>query len=185
MERQPTPEVPSRPLSAVAVDAEEVRKAWSEMRDTHDIAPLLQRLRLSRIEALRLLAHDWAWPAHPHSMWFLIQELAGTGLPIMVFVGNHAVTQIYKGPIERPVMAGTWWNVLDRRFNLHVEASGLGESWVVRKPVPEGAVTSLEVFDRSGELVLLVFARRGVGQPEPEEWRERLRAIVRAVGDGV
>ncbi|GIW44915.1 MAG: hemin-degrading factor [Candidatus Binatia bacterium] len=170
---QPTAsEAPASP-----VDAEALRRAWAGMRDTHDIFGLLRRFRLSRLQALHRLGPSWAVPAKPEALWELLQAVASSELPIMVFVGNRAVTQIYKGRIGRTAVAGDWWNVLDAKFNLHVQRSALGQSWVVRKPVPEGHVTSLEVFDRDGDLLVQVFSYRRPGTEESAEWRATLDRI--------
>lgn len=181
--------VPSRPSRTTApvraesggekksVDARALRAAWAAMRDTHDIVDLLQSFGVSRLQAFEALGRDWAIPAAGDALWRLLTKVSATAFPIMIFVGNRAVTQIYKGPIEKAVLARGWWNVLDGRFNLHVDAGRLGPSWIVRKPVPEGHVTSLEVFNDRGELVLIVFSRRPVAQPEPAAWRELLASL--------
>lgn len=159
-------------------DPGELRKAWAGMRDTHDVFSLLRRFGITRLRALSALGTEWALPALPDALWRLLQEVAATGLPIMVFVGNAAVTQIYKGPIQKIALAGDWWNVLDPRFNLHVQHRAVGQSWIVRKPVPEGIVTSLEVFSRNGELVTQIFSYRQPCTAESEEWRAALARLV-------
>jgi putative hemin transport protein len=94
----------------------------------------------------------------------------------MIFVGNRGMIQIHTGPIARVVDAAGWLNVLDPEFNLHVRSADVAETWVVRKPTRDGIVTSLELYDRAGETIALVFGRRKPGTPEREEWREQLAA---------
>ncbi|MCX8072220.1 MAG: hemin-degrading factor [Candidatus Binatia bacterium] len=169
------PEQPS--LFETAVDSVALREAWAAMRDTHDTFSVLHRFRISRLRALHALGAEWAERARPDALWCLLQHVAASGQPIMIFVGNRGVTQIYKGPIEHVRLAGEWWNVLDEKFNLHVRYTGLGQSWVVRKPVPGGFVTSLETFDNEGNLTVQVFSYREPGRAESSTWRKTVGAL--------
>jgi putative hemin transport protein len=40
-----------------------------------------------------------------------------------------------------------------------------------KKPTVDGVVTSLEAFDRDGELMAMFFGVRKPGQPEKQVWR--------------
>ena len=44
-------------------------------------------------------------------------------------------------------------------------------AWVVKKPSVDGTVTSLEVFDAGGEMIVQFFGKRKPGIPEREDWR--------------
>jgi len=65
--------------------------------------------------------------------------------------------------------------VLDPGFNLHLCEDAIDQVWVVEKPTSDGIVTSVEAFDRTGELMAMFFGARKPGEPERQDWR----AIVR------
>ena len=93
-------------------------------------------------------------------------------LPIMIFVGNDGLIQIHTGQVENVIEARGWFNVMDEKFNLNINQDEIKSAWIVKKPSEDGIVTSLELFNRSGENVALFFGKRKPGIPELEEWRE-------------
>ena len=42
---------------------------------------------------------------------------------------------------------------------------------LVSKPTDDGPVTSIEVFDRHGDVIVMFFGARKPGQPERPDWR--------------
>ena len=62
--------------------------------------------------------------------------------------------------------------MLDPKFNLHLDESGISHSWVTKKPTEDGIVTAVEVFDENDELIATFFGKRKPGQPELELWRK-------------
>lgn len=92
----------------------------------------------------------------------------------MVFVASPGVIQIHSGPIHTIKSTGPWLNILDDDFNLHVREDHLDSAWVVQKPIREGAVLSLELFDSEGETIALLFARRKQGQATVAAWNAAL-----------
>ena len=70
-----------------------------------------------------------------------------------------------------------WLNVLDAGFNLHLREDVIDTAWVVEKPTSDGVVTSIEIFDRDGELMAMFFGTRKPGQPEREDWRAIVRKM--------
>ncbi len=60
---------------------------------------------------------------------------------------------------------------MDPGFNLHLREDLVASAWLVRKPTTDGIVTSIEVFDARGELIVQMFGARKPGVPELEEWR--------------
>jgi putative hemin transport protein len=69
------------------------------------------------------------------------------------------------------VMMDPWLNILDQNFNLHLREDHIYDSWVVRKPTDDGIVTSLELFDKAGEVIAMFFGERKPGSPELDSWR--------------
>lgn len=156
----------------VSVDA--LRDGWRALRDPHDFFALLRKHRVTRTQALRLAGSTFATRVDDGTLRRVLEGAAAGGEPLMVFVGSPGVVQIHTGPVRKVAMAGPWLNVLDDDFNLHLRADAIAESWIVRKPVPEGTVTSLELYAEDGTQVVQVFGRRKPGVPERDDWRALL-----------
>jgi len=154
------------------IDVEGFRKAWTELKDTHDFFPLLGKFRVGRKQALRLAEDKFAREVPADSFKYLLTEARDRKVPIMVFVGNDGIIQIHTGEVENVLEARGWFNVMDEKFNLHIDQEKLGAAYVVRKPTADGIVTSLELFNESGRDVALFFGKRKPGIPEREDWRE-------------
>jgi putative hemin transport protein len=64
-----------------------------------------------------------------------------------------------------------WFNLLEKRFNLHLLESRVKSTWIVRKPTVDGIVTSVELVGDAGEEVVQLFGKRKPGTPELSAWR--------------
>jgi len=167
-------EAPARPpidRADTDVDVEGFRAAWRVMTDTHEFFGLTRRFGVGRQQALRLAPEGYARQVSTRALRDVLGTSAATGMSIMVFVNNPGCIQIHTGPVTKLVETGEWYNVLDPDFNLHVHEASLGSAWHVTKPTVDGEVNSLELFDKSGELVALLFGERKPGKPEVEAWR--------------
>lgn len=164
------------------IDVAKLQTEWNALQDTHDFFALLRRLDVRRTQALRLAGAPLAEAVSTDSLDKVLEGAAATDLPIMVFVGSPACIQIHTGPVKTVKRMGPWMNVLDSKFNLHVKTDGITHAWVVRKPSAEGTVTSLELFDAAGELVVQLFGKRKPGIPELAAWRELTDTLVRLGG---
>ncbi|RYD50961.1 MAG: hemin-degrading factor [Sphingobacteriales bacterium] len=154
------------------VNKEAFQSDWLALQDTHDFFPMLGKHRVSRMQALRLAPDGYARRIGNDASRQLLAAASGTEVPIMVFVGNRGCIQIHTGPVQKVMEAGPWYNVLDPHFNLHLRESAIAQTWMVRKPSVDGIVTSVEVFDEAGEMIVQFFGQRKPGQPEREDWRE-------------
>ncbi|RVT92334.1 hemin-degrading factor [Rhodovarius crocodyli] len=169
----PLAPVPAEPPAADGlVDAKALREDWLALKDTHDFFPLLRRHKASRRQAFRLAGEDLAMPLEPGAASALLEAASVSGTPIMCFVGNRGNIQIHTGPVAKLLRTGPWFNVLDPDFNLHLNEAGIAEAWRVVKPTEDGAVTSIELLDETGEVIALFFGARKPGQPELQAWRE-------------
>jgi putative hemin transport protein len=168
---------PEKPDSAV--DAAGFRAAWAELKSTHDFYGLLGRFGVTRTQALRLAAPEMAWRVAPGSARTLLESAGGSGMPIMIFVGNPGCLQIHTGPVKRIVATEGWINVLDPATNLHLREAGVVAAWIVRKPTTDGIVTALECYDIAGEQVVQFFGERKPGSPEREDWRAFCAGLAR------
>ena len=176
----PPASTPERPDALVDVAA--LHSAWDAMQDTHEFFGLMQKLHVTRTQALRLAGADRAHEVPVRSLRALLHAAAERALEIMIFVGNRGVVQIYTGPIGTPVTLGGWLNILDPTFNLHVREEAIASAWVVKKPTRDGHVTSLELYDANGENLGLVFGKRKPGQVESEAWRGALAELDSGAG---
>lgn len=169
---------PSATVPANEVDANALRKAWSELADPHDFFGMLRRFRVTRTDALALAGAPHAVKVPNETFERLLERASADQLPIMVFVGNRSAIQIHTGPVKNLKRMGEWMNVLDPEFNLHVRTDRIASAWVVRKPSAEGTITSLEVFAADGELILQLFGKRKPGIPELAEWRALVATVL-------
>lgn len=152
-------------------------EGWAALQDTHDFFPLLMKHKLSRVRALELAEGRFARRADNDCVKTLLESAAGTGLEIMVFVGNPGNIEIHTGPVQKIVSIPNWINVMDEDFNLHLRTDVIAQCWVVEKPSVDGIVTSVEVFDTAGEMIVQIFGKRKPGTPELAEWRGLAAAL--------
>jgi putative hemin transport protein len=143
-----------------AIDREVLLADWDAMQDTHEFFHLLGKHAVARTQALRLAGTARARQVRPDAIDTLLRDAAETHAKIMIFVGNRGCIQIFSGVPANIVTRGPWLNVMDPGFNLHLRQDLIASSWVVAKPTRTGVVSSLELFDRGGETIALVFRKR-------------------------
>lgn len=162
---------PADEASSVA-DPAALRAAWLAMQDTHEFFPLLRKFKVGRLAALAAAGPDLAQRVDNDAAERILKSAAESRLSIMCFVGNRGMIQIHTGPVANLRRTGPWYNVLDPRFNLHLNTEAIDSAWVVNKPTSDGWVTSLEIYAASGDLIVQFFGERKPGKPELAEWRQ-------------
>ncbi|WP_019559954.1 hemin-degrading factor [Caldimonas manganoxidans] len=155
-------------------DPAALRAHWLGLQDTHEFYPMLRRFKVSRLGALRAAGADLAQPVDHGAVERTLHIAAASALPLMCFVSNRGIVQIHTGPVQRLLRTGPWFNVLDERFNLHLDTTAIASCWVVNKPTRDGWVTSLEAYAADGRLIVQFFGARKPGQPELPAWRRLL-----------
>lgn len=161
------PEIPD-----AEIDVDGFRQGWRELKDTHAFYPLIQKYRVSRLQAMRLAPAGYCRRLRAGMLQALLESASATHLPIMVFIGNRGCLQIHTGPVRNIKLFGSeWLNVLDDEFNMHLRQSAVREVWAVRKPTVDGEVTSVEAYDGEGNNLVLFFGSRKPGEPEDPRWR--------------
>ncbi|WP_034303585.1 hemin-degrading factor [Herbaspirillum sp. RV1423] len=163
------------------VDIKELRAAWNEMSDVHEFPRLLKDLGITREQALTLIGNDAAYRISAQSVQTLLESAARQGQPIMVFVSNPGMTQIFTGTIKKVQPTGEWYNVLDPDFNLHLRQAGIDRGWVVKRPAKDGVITSVEFYDAKGEQVVNFFSRRDRDKEESATWRSIVAGLTRTL----
>lgn len=175
------PEVTVAPIAASAEaeepDVDTLRTRWAALRDTHEVHGLLRQLGLGRLQATRLLGDEWATEVAPAAVEALLEAASATGEKIMVFVSNAGNVQIYSGAIQRVMRRGSWLNILDPGFNLHLNEEGLDSVWIVRKPTTRGPVWSFEGFAANGLPLFQFFGKRVETGSQADSWIEMVRGI--------
>ena len=162
---------PAAELPDPDIDVTAWHQAWRAMRDTHDFFVLLRQFKVTRTQGLRLAEPTFVQALPVTCVKDLLETAASTDTPLMVFVGNHGMLQIHSGPIHKVMSAGSWINVMDPRFNLHLQMDSVAQAWLVRKPTDDGIVTSVELFNDDGEAIAMFFGERKPGKPELSTWR--------------
>ena len=155
-----------------AIDFLAFQNDWINLKDTHEFFGMLKKHGVTRTQALRLAPNDYfAKPIEKEGIVTLLEQAASEKLPIMVFVGNRGNIQIHTGLVKKTMWHGSWFNVMDPDFNLHLDMNQVEQTWVVRKPTEDGVVTAVEVFNAQGEIIVQFFGKRKPGIPELEAWR--------------
>lgn len=165
---------PRRPVEGalgIPARAAELREAWGRMTDTHQFLILVSRMKMNRLGAYRMAGAPLARRLAPEAMTRCLEAAAADGTPVMVFVGNRGCIEIHGGPIHRVAPMGSWINVLDPGFNLHLRADHVAEVWAVDKPTKRGAALSVECFDAEGALIAQIFGVNKAGPEALAAWR--------------
>lgn len=155
----------------------ELRDNWLNMKDTHAFFPLLKKWNVSRMTALQAAGNDLAQQVDNEAVERMLQQSVTQEIPIMCFTANRGMVQIHSGAIHKLLRTGPWFNILDEKFNLHLNTAAIDSVWVVNKPTTDGWVTSLEVYEKSGELIVQFFGVRKPGVPEFPTWRNLLESL--------
>jgi len=165
-----------KPAPAAAVtlsdaEASGFREAWAAISDVHEFHGVLRRFGLSRSDALRHAAPEFAWRLENGALAAMMKVAASERLPVMCFVASSGVTQIHSGEITNIKEIGPWINVLDPNFHLHLRLDHVRDIWAVRKPVEGGHVTALEAYNENQQQIIQFFGLRGSNEAEREDWR--------------
>ena len=159
------------------VDVDGFLEEWADLEDTHDFFPLLRKYDVSRTQALRLGEGRFTRRVKRESARTTLQAAAEQETPIMVFVGSPGCIQIHTGPVRTLKATPPWYNVLDPGFQLHLNEERIAQSWVVKKPVENGHVTSLELIEEDGGIIVRFFGKRKGGASERQDWRSILEGL--------
>lgn len=138
---------------------------------------MLKKDKVTRTQALRLAPEGHTMRVPNDSVVRMLEAASEQKLPIMVFVHSKGCVQIHTGEVRHLKQIDQWYNVLDPQFNLHLKLDAIKESWIVKKPTEDGIVTSLELFDEKGELIVYFFGKRKPGIPELASWRELVQGL--------
>ncbi|MEM1318933.1 MAG: ChuX/HutX family heme-like substrate-binding protein [Bacteroidota bacterium] len=154
------------------IDVEGFQQAWRDLKDTHDFFGLLRKYKVDRTQGFRLAPEGFTERVDNNMVVQTLEKAAVDKVPIMCFVHSKGCIQIHTGPVKNLKFYGDWYNVLDPAFNLHLNLPKVAETWVVKKPTDDGIVSSVELFDENGDLIVYFFGARKPGRPELQAWRD-------------
>lgn len=177
MDVDSSPERLKAELPDAEIDIEGFREDWKGLKDTHQFFGMLRKYKASRTQGFRLAPEGFTQKIDNRAVVRALEAAARTSTPIMCFLHSRGCVQIHTGEVKNLKFFGEWYNVLDPQFNLHLRLDQVAETWIVKKPTEDGIVTSLELFDKEGELIVYFFGKRKPGIPELEAWRAVLEEV--------
>lgn len=154
------------------IDVAGFQQAWLDLKDTHEFFGMLRKFGVARRQAMRLAPEGHALEISVPSLKRILEGASERDLDIMVFIGSRGCIQIHTGKVKKLLQTGPWFNVLDPEFNMHLREDAIASVWLVKKPTEDGIVTSLEAFDKEGNIIVQFFGKRKPRIPEREDWRQ-------------
>ncbi|WP_430473848.1 hemin-degrading factor [Thalassospira lucentensis] len=161
------------------VDVENLRAHWRKMMDVHQFHGLLKDFNVGRQQGMRLVGPEFAERLGNESLKTMLEKASESSLPIMVFVGNSGAIQIHTGPVKNIREMGDWINVTDPRFTLHLRMDMIAEAWIVRKPIREGVVTTVELYDSDLNNFVIFCGERPPKESENPAWQALAESLPR------
>lgn len=155
----------------------QVAEEWRQMKDVHQFFSLIRRHRITRFSAVKAMPDDLSREVSIDAFQQLVDATAEKAMEIMIFVGSRGCVQIYTGKTQGIKPMRGWLNIFEENFTLHANPETFAHAYVTRKPQSSGWVTSLEVFDKWGTLLLQMYARREENGPEQTAWTELLAQL--------
>jgi putative hemin transport protein len=162
------------------IDVQAFQEGWLAMQDTHEFFGLLRKHKLDREQGLRIAPEGHAEQISVDQLKKIFETVAQREIPIMIFASSPGCIQIHTGLVKKLVSMGPWYNVLDPEFNMHLREDQINSIWVTRKPTKDGIVTGLDLFDKDGNSIALIFGKRKLGIPEMKEWQDVVSEVIAA-----
>jgi putative hemin transport protein len=120
--------------------------------DRDDSLPLIHSIDIA--PAHLFTGPLWSRRVAKESLGHVLETAIAAEMPLLVMVGNRGAIHNHAGPLHELKRLDGWLTIRDAELNLHVDESGVESAWVVRKVTPDGVVTSLELYDRGGEMIV-------------------------------
>lgn len=144
----------SRPRVAADCPVWMLREAWLEAGSERDLEARLEGLGASRLLALRALEGLYATPVPLQDLASLLQELASSGLPVHIQLGNRHCTQALESPVEGLAFGPQAWEIRMAQATLRIDPARVESLWFTAQPRPEGERHRFECYGADGERVL-------------------------------
>ncbi len=171
MDVDPSPYDKKEEFPDSEIDVVGFQESWKDLKDTHHFFGMLKKYEVSRIQGFRLAPEGFTQKIDNESVVRALEMARDRKVSIMCFLHSKGCVQIHTGEVRNLKFFGDWYNVLDPNFNLHLKMPAIKESWIVKKPTTDGIVSSLELFDAYGNLIVYFFGARKPGIPELDTWK--------------
>lgn len=169
----PATERPASEKEETAVDWEALGAAWKDLSEFSDFEKLLQQFQVRRLEALRHAPDkNFARKIKTKKVAKALMEAAKEDIELNIAIPAGRHTQFRTGFIKNILWHGSWINISEESFRLHFNTWNLAETWIVRIPTDYGMISSLEAYDREGNLMVQFLSKRKDGRTELEKWRK-------------
>lgn len=154
----PSPELSGCPIWML-------RDAWCEAGSEHDLEERLSGLGLDRLRAVRALEGLYTVPIQARDLGSLFEDLASSGLPVHVQLGNRHCTQVLESPLEGLSLDSGAWEIRMAKAAIRLDPSLLSSLWMVVQPRPGGERHRFECYGADGALALALSCPHG---PSPQ-----------------
>lgn len=155
------------------VDKTGLGQDWKNMENLDDFDILLKKYGISKTQAYRLAPEqDFAKKISNKRVVKLLDDASKSDFPLTIVVKNKGVSQSNAVEVQNTMWHGSWKNIMNPDFNLHLDIDAISELWVVRKPTNTGIITSVEAFNNYGECIVQFYGNGESGVPELNEWRK-------------
>lgn len=147
---------------------------WLSMSDIHQFHKILSNHTLDRQSSYVNAPDGYAKRLSPSVLQALLNRASEQNLPLMIFVGNTGMVQIYAGTVKQIKKMGDWLNIMDKKhsqFTLHLNDGAIDSVWWVKRPHIDGYTTALEAFDKYGNSIITFFGERTEGQAQDPNWQ--------------
>lgn len=152
---------------------------WANIKDVHEFHSVLKKNEVDALQAMQLAEGTYTQRLAINSTNDLLTLASERQVPIMIFVGNTGLIQIFSGNINRIVRMDYWVNVLDPDFNLHLREDHIAHAYAVKKPISGGELHSVELYNAEGGRIATLFGKRKPGEPELEGWSKIVAELPR------
>ncbi|MCT4553239.1 MAG: hemin-degrading factor [Pelagimonas sp.] len=151
---------------------DQLRSDWAGMTDTHQFLRLCSKLKMNRLGAYRIVGAPFVRLLDPSAVDVMLHGVRDAGIDFMLFVGNQGCIQIHSGPAVTLRAMGSWQNILDPGFDMHLRLDHIHEVYAVEKPTQRGPALSVEAFDAQGGLILQAFPMAREGRDTRPQWKQ-------------
>ncbi|AWY20769.1 hemin-degrading factor [Moraxella bovis] len=153
---------------------------WLAMTDIHQFYKILSTYQLDRQSSYVNAPSNYTKRLNPKVLESLLSRASEQALPLMIFVGNTGMVQIYAGTIKNIKKIGHWLNIMDKKysqFTLHLNDKMIESVWWIRRPHSDGYTIALEGFDKHGNSIITIFGERTEGQKQDPNWQVFAEAL--------
>ena len=171
---------PVTPLVAPGhVDEEAIKASWSAMGSVHEGGGIIHKFALGDYQsAYKALGIEYAVEVEKKAVEEFIKNSSNVNQSMRIFVMNGASVQSYAGIMSECFISGPWFNILKKKFNLHLKTQALGHVWLVKKPVKNGIAVSMSILSQEGKEIMVISDSRSKVLGQSELWLGFVESLI-------